>query len=127
MYRIYFKLLSAILLSLTSIAAPASGKEILYELVDTGVLNHSTHGQGIEMRIKPSSMPEGELDGEVIQAAMFRICQHYAPSVIPFVIEKAEIPEPSFIAVRIISGNSAFGQYVLQAYAIENDTCGDEL
>ncbi len=109
------------------LASPATSQEILYNLVDTGVLNHSAHGQGIEMRIKPSSMPQGGLSGSVIEEAMVHICRHYAPSVIPFVTKQADIADPNFVAVRIISGNGIFGSYVLQAFTIENGTCGSEL
>ena len=85
------------------------------------------HGQGIEMRIKTSAMPHGGLQGEAFEEALVDICRHYAPSVIPFVIEKANISDPQFVAVRIVSGGSTFFRYVLQAYTIQNGTCGNEL
>lgn len=128
MYRICgLKLCLSILASLISIGGPVSSQEVKYELVASGLLTHSIHGKGIVMRIKPSSMPQGGLEGDIIQQAMVQICRHYAPSVIPFVIEETDLSEPEFVAVRIISGNSVFGRYILKAYEIENGTCGGEL
>ena len=108
-------------------AAPAAGQDISFELIDSGVLTHSVHGQGIEMRIKPSAMPPGGLRGDIMQEMMLPICKHYAPSIIPFVIANGNISEPDFIAVRVVSGNANSGAYVLQAFTIEDGTCGGEL
>lgn len=108
-------------------AVPAAGQEIRYELIDAGILNHVIHGQGIEMRIKPNSMPQGGLEGRIVKEAMPRICKHYAPAVIPFVMDQAALTDPDFIAVRIVTGNSGFGRYVLEVYALEKSTCGNKM
>ena len=126
-FEVGIKKLWIAILFAASIASPAESQEILYELVDSGVLEHSVHGQGIEMRIKPSAMPQGGLQGEVVKEALVHICRHYAPSVIPFVIEQANISDPQFVSVRVVSGNSTFGRYILQVYTIKNGTCGSEL
>jgi hypothetical protein len=109
------------------LAAPVASQEVLYELVDTGMLSDPERGQGIEMRVNPSAVPQDGFYGETNQLAMPAICKHYAPSVIPFIAEKTGLTEPEFIAVRLISSNSAFGRYILEFYAVENGTCGDEL
>lgn len=108
-------------------AAHADDSKIQYKLTDTGILNHSNLGKGIEMRIKPSSLPEGGLGGEILQKVMEKLCKFYAPKVIPFIAEKTGFSDAQFIAVRVISGNSAGGAYVLQAFAIERGTCGEKL
>ncbi|MEO1307445.1 MAG: hypothetical protein AAFV38_05815 [Pseudomonadota bacterium] len=107
-------------------ALPAIAEDVRWELVDTGVLKHSTHGTGIEMRIKPDPMPEGLFDMPGLPELMSVLCDHYAPSVIPFVTSKTELEMPEFIAVRVISGG-VFGRYALTTYAISDNECGDEL
>lgn len=101
-------------------------QEVRWDLVDTGVLNHSLHGKGIEMRIKPDPVPDGLFSGENLTEVMSALCNHFAPSVIPFVKEKAGLTTPNFIAVRVISGGF-FGKYVSQAFEVSNDGCGAEL
>jgi|GEM_PF-2575997 len=104
----------------------AFAQEARWELMDTGVLDHSTHGSGIEMRIKPVPWPKNLFDDPELPNLMAALCNHYAPSVIPWVKEQAGISDPEFIAVRLISGGSV-GRYVLQAFAISEGSCGDEL
>ncbi len=104
----------------------AFAQDTRWELVDTGVLNHSVHGSGIEMRISPDTWPRGLLEAPDLPELMASLCNHYAPSVIPWVMEHADIRDPQFIAVRLISGGS-LGKYVLQAYTISQDGCGDAL
>lgn len=112
---------------LTTLAAPVKSQEIFYELVDTGMLADPKRGQGIEMRVTANIVPTDGFYGEINQLAMPNICKHYAPSVIPFIIDKFEMIEPEFIAVRLLSSSSSFGRYILEFYAIENGTCGGKL
>ncbi len=111
---------------LLAVPSPTSAQDVRWELVDTGVLNHSSHGQGIEMRIKPVPFPDGLFDDNNLDDLMLGLCNHYAPYVIPYVLEQTEIEAPGFIAVRIVSGGS-FGRYALQAYTISDGRCGSEL
>ncbi|MEY8099151.1 hypothetical protein AB9F29_17260 [Falsihalocynthiibacter sp. S25ZX9] len=121
------QLLKILVPILTILAAPVASQEILYELVDTGILTDPERGQGIEMRVKPSGVPNDGFFGESNQLALPTVCKHYAPSVIPFIADKFGLTEPEFIAVRLVSGSSIFGKYILEFYAIQNGTCGDEL
>lgn len=57
---------------------------------------------------------------------LLALCNHYAPSVIPFVQQQTDIEEPDFIAVRLVSGG-AVSRYVLKAYAISDGRCGGAL
>ncbi len=107
-------------------ASDASAQDVQWNLVDTGVLNHSSHGKGIEMRIQPDPVPEGLFGGDDLDDLLLALCNHYAPSVIPFVQQQTDIEQPEFIAVRIVSGG-AVGRYVLEAYAIEDGLCGAAL
>lgn len=117
------KILAAILVS---VASSSSAQNIQWELVDSGVLNHSHHGKGIEMRIQPNPVPEGLFGDGNLDDLLLALCNKYAPSVIPFVQQQTDIEDPDFIAVRIISGG-AFGRYVLEAYAISDGRCGSAL
>lgn len=115
------------LASILVLAAPdASAQDVQWKLVDTGVLNHSSHGKGIEMRIQPDPVPEGIFSGDNLDDLLLALCNHYAPSVIPFVQQQTDIEHPDFIAVRIVSGG-AVGRYVLKAYAIADGRCGPAL
>lgn len=107
-------------------ASAASAQDVQWNLVDTGVLNDSSRGKGIEMRIQPVPVPEGLFGSDNLDDLMLALCNHYAPSVIPFVQQKTGIEQPDFIAVRIVSGG-AVGRYVLEAYAIADGRCGDAL
>lgn len=107
-------------------ASDASAQDVRWNLVDTGVLNHSSHGKGIEMRIQPDPIPEGLFGGNDLDDLLLALCNHYAPSIIPFVQQQTDIEEPNFIAVRIVSGG-AFGRYVLETYAISDGQCGGAL
>ena len=121
------RLLSAALAVLVFGAVAVSAESIRWELVDSGVLRHSTHGEGIEMRITPNPVPEGLFGGSVDLANLLAaLCGHYAPSVIPFVRERAEIADPRFVAVRITTGGT-FGRFALQAFKIKDGTCGEEI
>jgi len=106
--------------------AKANGQEIQYKLIDAGVLTHNKHGKGIELRIQPSALPTEGLAG-IKQDTLANVCRFYAPKVIPIVKKKTGFSEAQFVGVRVVSGNSSVGQYVLQVYALENDTCGAEL
>lgn len=114
----------ALISILVSIALPVSAQDVRWELVDTGVLNHSSHGKGIEMRIQPNPASEGLFDDDNLDDILLMLCNHYAPSVVPFVLQQTDIKDPDFIAVRIVSGDTV-GQYVLAAYAISDGRCGD--
>jgi len=105
---------------------PAYAQDVRWEMIDSGVLNHSTHGRGIEIRIEPEPFPVGLFENEDLDKLLLSLCNYYAPHVVPFVMQKADIETPDFVAVRIVSGGM-FGQFVLQAYAISVDKCGDEL
>ncbi len=121
--------MKALLLTIFAFLAnllPSNAQDIRWELKDTGLLNHSSHGKGIEMRIKPEPFPDGLFGNENLGKLLLSLCNYYAPSVIPFVKQKTDIETPDFIAVRIVSGG-VVGQYVLQAYTISDDKCGDEL
>ncbi|AWI86738.1 hypothetical protein CEW88_23530 (plasmid) [Alloyangia pacifica] len=107
-------------------ASNASAQDIEWKLVDTGVLDHASHGKGIEMRIQPDPVPEGLFGGGNLDDLLLGLCNHYAPFVIPFVQQQTDIEEPEFIAVRIVSGG-VVGRYVLEAYAIEDGRCGAAL
>ena len=102
-------------------------QEVVWDLTDAGILNHPRHGRGIEMRIKPTPMPDGLFEDEAVFGLMASLCDHYAPIVISFVRDQGGLSVPDFVAVRLISGNGSTGQYVLQAYTIDDLQCGDAL
>ncbi|MBO9454924.1 hypothetical protein J7376_02555 [Paracoccus sp. R12_1] len=106
------------------VALPVSAQDVQWKLVDTGVLTHSSHGKGIEMRIQPDPVPKGLFGSDNLDDLILALCNHYAPSVIPFVQQQADIEDPDFISVRLISGG-AFGRYVLARYAISDGQCVD--
>lgn len=107
-------------------AASWASEEITYNLVDTGVSKHSKYGTGIEMRIRAGTKPPGGFSSPEFKHVLVRLCDHFAPAVIPFVKEKTGLENPEFITVRVTVGNRFFGQYVLQTYEIENGSCGKE-
>lgn len=107
-------------------ASDVSAQDVQWNLVDSGVLNHSSHGKGIEMRIQPDPLPEDLFSGDNLDGLLLALCNHYAPSVIPFVQQQTDIEQPEFIAVRIVSGGAA-GRFVLEAYAIADGRCGAAL
>lgn len=109
-----------------SAALPVSAQDVQWQLVDTGVLSHSSRGEGIEMRIQPDPIPNGLFGSESFDDLLLALCNRYAPSVIPFVQKKMGIEDPNFIAVRIVSG-AAVGRYVLETYAISDGECGEAL
>ena len=51
--------LAAVLVAVIVIGTPAGAQNVNFELTDTGVLNDSSRGRGIEMRIQPNEIPEG--------------------------------------------------------------------
>lgn len=112
--------------SLLSVALPVSAQGVEWQLVDSGVLTHSSHGRGIEMRIQPDPIPNGLFGNKDLDDLLLALCNHYAPSVIPYVQQQTDIEEPNFIAVRIVSGG-AVGRYVLETYAISDGQCGGVL
>ncbi len=105
---------------------PILAQDVQWKLVDSGVLRHSTLGKGIEMRIEPWPVAHGLPSAEEVEPLTLAICNHYAPSVVPFVKDKSRLKEPQFIAVRIVTGGS-FGRYVLQVFALDEETCGEPL
>lgn len=107
-------------------ASAASAQDVQWKLVDTGVLNHSSHGKGIEMRIQPEPVPAGLFSADNLDDLLRTLCNHYAPSVIPFVQQQTDIEKPDFVAVRIVSGG-AVGQYVLKTFVISDGRCGTAL
>ncbi len=109
-----------------SLALPASAQEVRWKVVNILAQNHSTHGNGIEIHIKPDPVPDGLFDSPNLPEIMAGLCTHFAPPAIAFVKEKDATEAPDFIAVRIISGGM-FGRYVLTRYAISEGGCGDEL
>ena len=112
---------------LNAMALPANADQTNWKLDDVGIVKHSVHGEGVEIRIKPEPIPEGLFDQDADLVQIFReLCSHYAPSVVPFVMEKVDIEAPEYVAVRIVSGK-AFGRYILQAFEFSDNTCGDEL
>jgi len=120
------KLVTAFACVFFSVTLPVSAQDVQWKLVDTGVLSHSSHGKGIEMRIQPDPIPSGLFGNENLDDLLLALCKHYAPSVIPFVQQQTDMEEPDFIAVRIVSG-SAIGRYVLETFAISNGQCGGAL
>lgn len=120
------KIVRALAIVLALAASDASAQDIQWKLVDAGILNHSSHGKGIEMRIQPDPVPEDLFGGDNLDDLLLALCNHYAPSVIPFVQQQTDIEQPEFIAVRIVSGG-AVGRYVLEAYAIADGSCGAAL
>ncbi|MCV6586872.1 MAG: hypothetical protein OIF47_15180 [Marinibacterium sp.] len=111
---------------IVSVALPASAQDISWRLVDTGVLSHPAHGEGIEMRIQPDPVPDGLFRSDTLDDLMLMLCNHFAPYAIPFVQTKMGIEDPDFIAVRIVS-ESRVGRYVLETYAISDGRCGGTL
>jgi hypothetical protein len=109
-----------------SAALPVSAQDVQWQLVDTGVSSHSSHGEGIEMRIQPDPIPNGLFGNENLDDLLMALCNHYAPSVIPFVQQQTGIEEPNFIAVRIVSGGGV-GRDVLETFAISDGQCGGTL
>lgn len=107
-------------------ALPVSAQDVQWQLVDVGVSSHSSHGKGIEIRIQPDPVPDGLFGNERIDELLLAICNHYAPSVIPFMKQKTDIENPDFIALRVVSGG-AVGRYVLEAFAISDGQCGGVL
>lgn len=120
------KLAKIIASILVAVASTASAQDVQWELVDTGVLNHSSHGKGIEMRIQPNPVPDGLFGDDNLDGILLALCNHYAPYVIPFVQQQTDIEKPDFLAVRIVSGGAA-GRYVLEAYAVSDGRCGGTL
>ncbi|MCP4206093.1 MAG: hypothetical protein GY767_03465 [Shimia sp.] len=108
---------------LLSFALPLSAQDVQWRLVDTGVSSHSSYGDGIEMRIQPDPIPSGLFSNDNLDELLLALCNHYAPSVIPFVQQQADIEDPNFVAVRIVSGG-AVGRYILETYAITDGRCG---
>ncbi|MFQ6553534.1 hypothetical protein AAD018_014450 [Aestuariibius insulae] len=123
---IFMKLAMVLVSLLLAVAPPVSAQDVQWALVDTGVLSDLSHGQGIEMRIQPDPVPDGLFGNENLDDLLLALCNHYAPSVIPFVQQQADIKAPDFIAVRIVSG-TAVGRYVLERYAISDGKCGGAL
>ena len=119
--------LKAILLTLLSSAVAAQEPQTNYKLVDAGSSSHSTLGHGIIMIIVPEPMPKGGIAGEIVEQALLPICQYYAPQVIPLVLEKASLKDAEFIGVRVQSSSKPVGRYVMQAYSIEGNACGEPL
>ncbi|XDA98735.1 hypothetical protein AB1M95_02175 [Sulfitobacter sp. LCG007] len=78
------------------------------------------------MRIKPDPVPNGLFGSENLDDLLLALCNHYAPSVIPFVQQQTDIEEPNFVAVRIVSGGEV-GRYVLETFAISDGRCGGAL
>ena len=78
------------------------------------------------MRIKPDPAPNGLFGSENLDDLLLALCNHYAPSVIPFVQQQTDIEEPNFVAVRIVSGGEV-GRYVLETFAISDGQCGGAL
>ena len=117
------KLTATIASVILSVARPVSAQDIQWQLVDTGVSTHSSHGKGIEMRNQPSPMPNGLFNNENLDDILLRLCNHYAPYVIPFVQQQRDFDNPDFISVRIVSGG-AVGRHVLESYAISDGQCG---
>ena len=120
------KFVRALACILVLAASNASAQDVQWKLVDTGVLNHSAHGKGIEMRIQPDPVPEGLFGDDDLDDLLLALCNHFAPSVIPFVQQQTDIAQPDFIAVRVVSGG-VVGRYVLEAYAISDGRCGAAL
>lgn len=120
------KTLAVLVSSFLSAAASVSAQDVNWQLVDTGILSHSSHGKGIEMRIKPNPMPNGLFNSENLDDLLLALCNHYAPSVIPFIQQQTEISNPDFISVRIVSGGVA-GRYILETYTISDGQCGSVL
>ena len=120
------KIVRALASILVFAGSDASAQDVQWKLVDAGVLNHSSHGKGIEMRIQPDPVPEGLFGGDDLGDLLLALCNHYAPTVIPFVQQKTDIEQPEFVAVRIVSGG-AVGRYVLKAYSIADGRCGPAL
>ena len=58
------KIGGALLSILALTISVASAQDVQWKLVDNGVLNHSSHGKGIEMRIKPDPILEGLFGNE---------------------------------------------------------------
>ena len=111
---------------LLSVALPANAQDVQWQLIDTGVLSHSSHGQGIEMRIQPDPIPNELFNNDKLDDLLLVLCNHYAPSVIPFVQRQTGIENPDFIAVGIVSGG-VVGRYVLETYALSDGQCGGTL
>lgn len=78
------------------------------------------------MRIQPNPVPIGLFENDNLDDLLFALCNHYAPSVIPFLRQKTDIENPDFIAVRIVS-RGAVGRYILEKYAISGGQCGGAL
>ncbi|WP_368186347.1 hypothetical protein [Aestuariibius sp. HNIBRBA575] len=109
-----------------SLALPVAAQDVQWNLVDTGVAMHSVHGRGAEMRIQPIPVPEGLFQDERLDGLMHGLCNHFAPLVIPHLKKNMDIETFDFISVRIVSGG-VFGRFVLTAYEITEDGCGDPL
>ncbi|TCS57595.1 hypothetical protein EDD52_1263 [Primorskyibacter sedentarius] len=107
---------------LLSAALPVSAQDVQWQLVDTGVLSHSSHGEGIEMGIRPDPVPNGLFANDNLGHLLLALCNHYAP----YVKQQTGIDDPNFIAVRIVS-RGAVGRYVLETYAISDGQCGGVL
>jgi hypothetical protein len=120
------KLVKILASILALLGLPALAQDFQWKLVDSGVLNHSSHGKGIEMRIQPNPVPEGLFGDANLDDLLLALCNHYAPSVIPFVQQQTDIEAPDFIAVRIVSGG-ALGRYVLETYTVSDGRCGRPL
>lgn len=103
------------------LSASAQGDDL--RLIDTGWLSDGQRGNGIAMIVVAKALPEQGLSGfdEIGQ----NICNAFAPTVVPFVLEKTGNSDPAFIALTIRHGTSNFGAYWREFYRITDGKCGD--
>jgi hypothetical protein len=75
------------------------------------------------MIVVAKALPEQGLSGfdEIGQ----NICNAFAPTVVPFVLEKTGKSDPAFIALTIRHGTGNFGAYWREFYHLTDGTCGE--
>ena len=112
--------IAALLVGVMS-ASLVLAQELNFELTDTGVLKHSEYGTGIEMRITPNAMPSADILDDVMRD----LCNHFAPSVIPFVASQTGVSAPEFLSVRLTTTGGIFGRYATEFFRVDGDSCGD--
>jgi len=112
--------------TLIGLSSEVYAQQIGFDVKDVGVLNHTTHGEGVVIVVQPKAMPAGGFQSPEITGAVDQLCDAFGPRALELVEEQAGLSDPDFVGVRIISGG-AFGRYFFQAYAVVGGGCGEPL
>lgn len=105
---------------------PSSAQDVQWELVASGVIETAEQGTGIEMRVRATPVPEELLAGPDMPLLLAAICDHYGPDVLRFVRDQSGLETPTFIAVRVLTGDRLDAS-VFQAFEVDGSGCGEPL